>query len=178
MLKYILLDMDGVIADFNTAALRVHGMTGKYHPPGEWDIAKVMGITSVQFWVPVDTYEFWRTKVRPYAGAKQFYDELQKRAPVVIATAPSMSPDSLKAKLEWLREFIDPNVEYMMGRKKSLMTSSGNLLIDDSDANVESFVCAGGEALLMPRLWNKAHVSSMINDPYNFCLQAVDGMIG
>ena len=72
VLKQILLDMDGVISDFNTACLRRHGwiITGLVkegailenikdedytiiYPYGEWEIGKVLGLSDEEMWKPL-----------------------------------------------------------------------------------------------------------------------------
>lgn len=40
---------------------------------------------------------------------------------------------------------------------KDLYAKPGQILIDDADHNVEAFRSADGEAILVPRPWNKGH---------------------
>ena len=156
MIEQILLDMDGILSDFNTAALSVHGALGlaETWPPGRWDMEGVMGISKAEFWKPVDTYDFWRNLVLPYEQALGFYTALKGFCAVTICTSPSQSAECARAKVEWLREYIDPDVKYMIGSQKWLMGNPNHLLVDDYDQNVGKFREHGGIAVLFPRVWN------------------------
>lgn len=174
MIKHILLDQDGVLADFHSAALRAHGRAdlSPVWPKGEWAMERPLGITPKQFWAPIDNYQFWMNHVVPYPGAADFYQNLGMFADVVICTSPSESSDCVKAKLDWLREYIDPKVKYMLGSHKHLMATPSNLLVDDYDRNVDKFRASGGRAVLVPRVWNSNH-SVIAPDPYKWTLVEV-----
>lgn len=159
MIKQILLDMDGVVADFMGHALAYHGfdrelMMDKW-PAGEWDAAKVLGITDKAFWAKIDSESFWDS-VPSFKGAALFYERLCTHAPVTFATTPSYAAVCYSAKIRWLRFFIG-NVKVMMGHQKWLMAKPEHLLIDDNDDNVFKFRHGGGKAVLVPRLWNADH---------------------
>jgi 5'(3')-deoxyribonucleotidase len=182
MIKVILLDVDGVLADFHTVVLVAHNglhLKPKW-PAGCWDMLKVLGIDEKQFWAPVDNYEFWRT-LQPVQGAVEFYKALKTRGiPVIFSTTPSASADCAKAKIEWLREHFGEDIEYMLGGHKQLMAKPEHLLIDDYDKNYEKFKAAGGSAILFPRVWNANwSVALAYTEPamYQIVLQMVDAML-
>lgn len=178
MIEQILLDQDGVLADFHTACLTAHGRQDLIHgwPEGRWDMDGVMLMSPSEWWKPLDNYGFWRN-VRPYPGARSFYNELRSRAPVTICTSPSESADCAKAKIEWLREHIDAKVKYMIGSQKWLMGKPQNLLVDDYDRNVDMFREAGGMAYLLPRVWNSNYPQANMADPYGWALNRIDAVL-
>ncbi len=151
----ILLDSDGVLFDFHAAALKAHDRMELYDawPKGTWEMPKTMGISETEFWGPVDTYDFW-AGVEPYAGAREFYDALNRLAPVTICTAPSRSTGCVVAKIQALRKLLGEDVALMIGARKHLMARPSNLLIDDYESNVKAFRAQGGPALLVARPWN------------------------
>lgn len=167
----ILLDVDGILADFFGAALVAHGRADLVTrwPKGEWDMAKVMGITEEAFWAPLDNYAFW-VSVPMYTGADEFVADLERIAPVTFCTSPSMSPESYMAKVAWLRDNIGAKTNIMLGGRKWLMAKPGNVLIDDYERNVEKFRAAGGPAVLFPRPWNRGICAG---DEYEFAVDCV-----
>lgn len=159
MITDILLDMDGVLVDFHSAALQVHRMKrlADNWPPGEWDMAEVMGLSDDEFWEPLDHYFFWRRIVRPFPGASFFYKGLCDMARVTVCTVPTRNPECMAAKFEVLRREFDYDVRLITCPDKYLMARSTTLLVDDRDKNVDEFRAAGGHAFLFPRPWNRDH---------------------
>jgi len=177
MIQHILLDQDGILANFFNAALEVHGredLAGEW-PKGVWAMETVMGLTPAEFWEPLDHYGFWRETVCPYPRIVWFYQELSRRLPVVICTSPSENSQCAAAKIDWLRHYLGKDVKYMIGAQKHLMARPSNLLIDDSDKNVGMFRAAGGTAILFPCVWNSQH--AVTEDPYEYVIQRVDALL-
>jgi 5'(3')-deoxyribonucleotidase len=157
----ILLDMDGVLADFHRAALLEHE---KLHlldnwPKGEWNIPKVLGISDNEFWQVIDAnIDFW-LGIKPLPWVRELYDLCCEFGNVTISTSPSLNSTCASHKIIWLREELkDPSfTNYMIGSNKSLMSREGNILIDDSYRNCCKFVGAGaGESILFPAITNSA----------------------
>jgi 5'(3')-deoxyribonucleotidase len=162
----ILLDMDGVLADFFSAAL--HKLNLKFRPKnpvemseyrqtGSFDMAKFFGITKDQFWQCVeDTNYFW-DNIPAYPWAKQLYEFLSEFAPVTIASNPSHGVSCVYGKVNWLKYNIDKNFNQdncIFGAKKYLMAKPDTLLIDDFQKNCGEFIAAGGQAVCVPSNWN------------------------
>lgn len=165
----IFLDMDGVISDFASAALRAHGsdLTIDQWPVGVWDIETVLGISSSQFWAKVNTYGFWRN-IAPYPWLGELVELIETYDPNWrIATSPSACGQCLAGKYDWLREYIEPQfhraffvaddnkARYHSRPGKSQLAHPDTVLIDDKDSNVDQFVFAGGNAIRFPQPWNK-----------------------
>lgn len=157
-----LLDVDGVLADFDTAARRVLGVSDADMDKckGDWHWPLKLGMTMDEFWKPIDTYQFWRYKVRPYRGARAFVKKLRTFGPVMFCTTPSHNPESLHAKVAWLREHIGPanTMDYIIcGTHKHWLARRGTVLIDDKSENCEDFKLHGGGTILVPQPWNGLH---------------------
>jgi beta-phosphoglucomutase-like phosphatase (HAD superfamily) len=193
MIKEILLDMDGVLADFYTsstlahkeAARRVLGIKSAKDmddrfPHNEWNIPDVLGLTTSEFWAPIDNYDFW-INVPMYQGAREFVAELRELAPVTLCTSSSLSPHCAKAKIEWIARHIGSDVPMFIGYKasKALLAKPENLLIDDYVRNIDGFAKAGGEVLLVPRPWNEAKqpLTRTVTDGLSFLSVDYDSMI-
>lgn len=166
---HVLLDMDGVIADFVTAALELHGQPDKLPtwPKGEWDIAKVLGISTSQFWKPIDQMgaDYWHN-LSPYAWADELIALIRQYSAYTILSSPGMGAEAPTGKILWLRQHVHSRFgDYLFGHQKWLCAKPDQVLIDDRDKNVDRFVAAGGNAILFPQVWNSNYA---IKDPMKF----------
>ena len=158
----ILLDMDGVLCDFVGSAARLFGKNPSYvyaNWKGDHDACPAeIGVSPEKLWEKIEAEgeAFW-TGLEPYPWAKEMYEWLVSKDDVVILTKPNYHPSCVAGKLAWLYSFTDnPRFgNYLIGPRKDACARPSSLLIDDNDANVESFVKAGGRALLFPQPWNK-----------------------
>jgi len=165
--KQILLDADGVLADFASAALNV--LNERYETEytiddyargyGQFGMNKFFGITEKEFWAAIeDSPRFW-LDLEPLPWADSLYGELLEIAPVTIVTMPNHDPMCAAYKLMWLDEFMGIHSDNVfLGHKKWLMAGNG-ILIDDYHKNVDAFKENGGEAILIPSNWNTLGVS-------------------
>lgn len=163
-ISHILLDMDGVLADFFTAALRRCNVgTDKYMLTPEsyvghfgFNMASAYGITDVEFWNLIDRDNFW-AGLQPLPHAAQLIGALQATGlPIYISSSPSQGHDCVPAKICWLRTHFDLRLkDCMFGSAKHLMARPGALLIDDLPMNCNTFVTEGGSAVCVPSNWNK-----------------------
>lgn len=159
MNKVILLDMDGVIADFVGAIFKAHGQLPNYGtwPPGEYDCSKVLGISKSDLWRTADKDpDFWRNMPVLENGFK-LYEALKTTREIFIATSPSLDPNCAAGKVEWLQKYFGRNFRnYIITPHKYLMAEAG-ILIDDDDERCEKFRRAGGTAIVYPQPWNSKH---------------------
>ena len=160
----ILLDMDGVLANFVRGCCRACGRDDskiiETWPPEEWNLDVVLKMPIEELWKYVNEggSNFWAT-LDEYEWAKELYVECKKRADVYFLTAPSTHPLSLAGQLEWIYKFTgdSSHKNYLMGSPKFLCAKPDNVLIDDSDKNCNNFIKAGGKAILVPQPWNKQY---------------------
>ena len=164
---HILLDMDGVLADFFTPALsRLNAHSERAPTPADtyranfgFDMAAAFSITPEKFWQLIDTEDFWR-KLTPLPHAKRLIAAVRGTGiPFFVASSPSMGYHCVPQKMAWLYHHLGiKQTQCMFGSAKHLMARPGALLIDDLDKNCDAFVGAGGSAVLLPSNWNKADI--------------------
>jgi 5'(3')-deoxyribonucleotidase len=162
MTKELLLDMDGVLADFASSA--IHALNKRYDKRitldtfvrefGKWEMYDYYRISVQDFWDTINwTPRFW-ANIKPFPWSKQLYAELSKLGRVTILTAPSWDPMCSAMKLEWLQKHMGIKSDsVILGSRKELLAGNG-ILIDDFAANTNKFEAAGGKAILIPSTWN------------------------
>lgn len=157
-MKLVLLDLDGVIVDFVSAALAVHDSPLSHDDVSQWDMAALMGIHEDELWRPIDVEgpHFWQ-RLDKYPWADEVIRACRKAAPeFCIATTPSRSPHSTAGKIAWLQgEFGEKFRDYALTPRKHHMARPDTLLVDDSNDNCAKFVDNGGRAILFPQPWNQ-----------------------
>lgn len=149
----ILLDCDGVLADFVGGAAEVHGKSAEIM---SWDFWHEWGLEPEEFWAPLATREFW-LGLKPYRWSNDLIDGLRSAGNVSIVTAPMHLNTEIcvGAKLDWLESYFGIRPEdVIFTRKKWIMAGRNRVLIDDSDDNCGKFWNAGGSAIIFPQPWN------------------------
>jgi len=167
MVDHILLDMDGVLSDFQRAAMGMFGYTrsttshhpggvmfsheddtagqgygDRLYPYGEWDIPSVLGISANTFWNKLHLNENFFAKLPVLEGARELLDFIRNSGiPFTICTSPSLDAEDATAKVRWMRTLLEDSnfMDYMVGPQKWLMANPCHLLIDDSPVNCEAF---------------------------------------
>lgn len=160
----IFVDMDGVLCDFIGPAVREFNRPDLAHkwPVGEWDLVRVLGVTVEHLWAQLDRISFW-TRLPKLPWCDALLAACSARAEWFVLTDTRSSPVCAYAKHEWLHAHI----AHVIGDRqftrchqtahKQHLAGPRRLLIDDSDRNVEQFIAAGGQAILMPQRWNSRH---------------------
>lgn len=167
----VLVDIDGVVADFVAGAMKLHGKPYPYGDPanrGEhgWNIEKLWDIPPHVFWSPME-FDFWADlDPTPEADAiiKILMDEFGL-SNLCFLTSPISASGCVEGKRAWVgRHFSDIPILFSVRSHapestppKQFLASDESLLIDDYTVNVENFWNAGGEAFLFPRPWNRRH---------------------
>lgn len=157
----IFLDMDGVVVDFAGSALRLHGYdvtkTLANWPTGEWDIAKVLGLSDAAFWSKIDDAgEDWWATLPKYPWADELIQLVSSLSQQwLFASCPSRFHGSSSGKVRWMQnEFGLHFRKYMLGEHKHLLANPDSLLIDDNEQSVTRFRSHCGRAILFPQPWN------------------------
>lgn len=162
--EHVLIDLDGVLADFVGGALAVHNKPelAESWPRGVWDIAKLIGVSTSELWSKIDETEaktgFW-SELDPYPWLEELLGIVTQggSVPFTIATSPSSDPACAASKVRWMRKHLGSQFkDYLIGSAKHLMARPGTILLDDYDRNVDAFRQAGGQAILFPQPWNTA----------------------
>jgi 5'(3')-deoxyribonucleotidase len=165
----ILLDMDGVLADFFTGVFRLHGLSLSQIPndyPKPWPykiedwVAKLLGYpyTTEDLWEDIDsTHGFW-FDLPMYPWAVELLNMCLdvSKGNVIVSTSPGLHPGCYEQKVRWLRHNLPalPKANIMLGKHKFMMAKPEHLLIDDCAENVIDFMMCGGSAMQFPQNWN------------------------
>jgi 5'(3')-deoxyribonucleotidase len=155
MIRHCLLDIDGVLADFVTDALRVHGKDG--HAVTHWNFYEDFGMTLADFWPAIDAEgeAFW-LNLKPYPWFDNLISIVSEYASFSLSTTPSPCSSCHSGKHLWIQKHFGGRfANYMMGADKHLMAKPGVVLIDDNEENVGKFIAHGGVAILFPQPWNR-----------------------
>lgn len=176
----VLLDMDGVIADFNVAALIAFGFTEseakkrvENWTPGVWSVEDEIGREKGELWkVIANNKRFWED-IPIYNYTKKFIKELKSNHDVYICTSPSPHHDCPTGKLKWLSNHnlgLSRNV--VITKHKHLLACPNKCLIDDTDTKINKFVEHGGNGVLFPQRWNTMH--SFDGNKVDYVLSEID----
>lgn len=161
MIECILLDMDGVIANFIQAAIDATGVPLTHGQWSTWN-AHWAHMEDNEFWERIARRpSFWRD-VKPYPWAKQLVEMCRAVAPVVFCSTPVTDPKCASQKIEWLRLngfMAQDGNDYIFTHNKGLCGHSSRLLIDDGTHNIDAFTAAGGKAILFPQPWNTDQIA-------------------
>lgn len=154
MIDHILLDMDGVLVQWNEAVCELLGKPGLV--VDRFKTAECLGISNDEMWESIDDIgaDFW-ANLKPYSWTDELL-ELVGGFPWTIATAYAQDETCSQGKHRWLNNRFGRNFEGMMiGKRKWLMAGPGRVLIDDREKNVIDFDFHGGFGILFPQPWNE-----------------------
>jgi len=155
----VLLDIDGVLADFVKGACDLHGARNPYLDEdnlGHYEIQELIGISGAAFWEPMGE-EFWANLpltsfAKPIADTLINHYGLQN---VCLLTSPVRTPGCVRGKMRWIRKYF-PRLarQFLIGPMKEVCAHSNSILFDDYPGNIEKFKVAGGNTFLVPAPWN------------------------
>lgn len=177
----LILDLDGVFADFVGGACVVHGRPG--FQVTCWNFYEEWGITSKEFWEPIKRKGdcFYEHIVQPYPWARELLTLCRKfdKDCVFASVAGGEHASDYSGKLRFVRRHFGDmplivmpgNTERTPGGTKHLLAAPGRVLVDDSGENVIAWREHGGHAVVFPQYWNAAH------DFINNRVEYVDGQL-
>ena len=155
----LILDFDGVFADFCGGACVVHS-----HPTfrvTDWDFFKHWGISGEEFWEPIRKKGdcFYEHIVQPYPWARELLAVCLEFDPnlVFASVAGGGHPADYSGKVFFVKKHFGgiPIVVLPPGYKH-LLCYLGSVLIDDSDQEIAAWRKRGGSAITFPQPWNAA----------------------
>ena len=162
-------DLDGVFADFPTAASAANGRPE--YEVTTWNFFEDWGITEEQFWAPIKDLgdSFYGELVQPFPWFDELVDVLDRYdKDWVIATAPHDHPTAYSGKKIWCDRYL-PGRALIVLKSKTPLAKPGVVLLDDNDGNVQKFRQHGGDGVLFPQPWNAARDSTL--DRLGYCEQ-------
>lgn len=158
----VFLDMDGLLVNFVGGALAAHHRPDATLTAGEWHIAKSLGLTEKEFWAPLQGIPFW-AELQPMPDMSQILaiiHELFGLQRCYLLSTPCLDDACYTGKALWVEQHLpDFQRRLILATQKFPLARPGALLIDDSDNNVRQWRLCGGDAILLPRLWNSHHHS-------------------
>lgn len=157
------LDLDGVLVDFTTGALKAHNKELKYEDI-TWDFDKQLNIEPTVFWEAFG-YDFWAnlTKTKECDSIialveKYFGDN------VVLLSSPCKTKGCRDGKEEWVKNNLPFGYVNCLftGKDKHKLAAPNKFLVDDYESNITKFEENNGKSFLVGRPWNvQKH-----NEPY------------
>jgi hypothetical protein len=182
----ILVDMDGLLTNFDDAACLAHGfpiqMLHDYRQPGEWSLipifARMRGeIMSVEeFWRVIGEHGelFWTSLAQT-----EWMDPLLQLVKEFngsdwhVVTAPSHCPTSYSGKVKWLKSRLGKEFDRVLATPhKEILAMPGVILIDDNEQNIQRFKLAGGSGILFPIMGNCLH--HLANNPVAYVREQIE----
>lgn len=159
----ILVDIDGVVADFFTAWLKAHGLPPQecYHWPEtlSYNLAEMFPIAESALWEPCD--EQWWENLSLMPDACEIMNLIHSlKTPVYFLSRPVPSVGAT-GKLRWVaKNFPGMETETILTKHKHLLADGDTVLIDDQENNVDGFTQSGGRGILLSRPWNSRRAQS------------------
>lgn len=156
----LILDMDGVVADWMSAAIKALGFELRFKPHhiDRWNVWECLGVSQEEFYKPQRKRQrFWIDDVLPYEGAQEFVITLETYAPVRFCTANTWRHMRASSdKMHWLRHYFGPKYaeSAIITSDKYMVAAPDRLLIDDTKGHISDWIDYGGQAVLFPRSWN------------------------
>jgi len=154
--------MDGVLVDFVRGVDQYFGISYDEFPETQedlpiWNWYTKFGITNKQV-NDICISDFWLNLEWMYDGkeilklVESFFGDN-----VFLLTCPMPNQESWTGKYLWIEKHLPQCKKRIIitHLQKSMFASEGRLLIDDKDDNKDDFVSAGGDAILVPRPWNR-----------------------
>lgn len=162
----VYLDMDGVLVNFRKGIHEMFNvpydypkLTSKWNFWEDWD--------DVVFWDVNGfcTVDFWRKLWFMHDGVEMLDAILNKfnAIQIYLLSTPMPNSGSWTGKVLWVYDNMPAFVKRLIITQapKSIFAGPDSLLIDDKDENIEEFIAAGGQGILVPRPWNKdSHLAS------------------
>ena len=185
--KTVLLDMDDVLFDFQTAAARVCGFTRQEvearRTPGVWNITKAMGVTNEEMWTLIrkEGMKFWNELAMFHWTVPLLNYVEDNFMEWYILTDPDADPRCYAGKVHCLQKtfgtFWDRVIPF---RYKHVLSKKDFVLVDDKFDNLMNFEFdplnefkpRGGCGILFPHNGNQLH--RLADDPLPYVLEKLN----
>lgn len=180
----VLLDVDGVLADFTGAViehLKGYGIAREVPQITDYDIPKALSLSEEERWhfFSLLEWEGFHSRLEPHTDALEAWEELNALATVHIVTKPyTRSRTWVPSRLAWLEKHfgLGPD-EVTFTYRKELV--HGDMLVEDDHRNLEKWRAKWkkGKAVLLSRPWNASATGRLdrVAD-WSSILEAVRGM--
>lgn len=167
-----IIDLDGVLIDFVSGALKAHNSD-----PIEFEEMKLdeaLGLTQHEFLEKFKYPEFW-IDLDWMPDGKLILEIIEEHFnDIVICTSPGILPESVIGKMGWVEKHIPQYLhKTVFTSSKHILAHSKSILFDDHHKNVINFGKSGGNAVLVPRDWNVGKGE----DAVDWVLKGIEGVL-
>jgi 5'(3')-deoxyribonucleotidase len=174
--KRLLVDCDGVLADFTGALCKElhkegHGTWTDDHLT-TWELKACLPTKSHSAIDRIMTRPGFFASIPRYAGAQGFVKALRKRGDVSAVTV--VTGKAMQERYEWLLVlgFQDHEI-ILVDKHEAKAAVTGDAIIDDRIETLER--CSHGVRILFDRPWNQKHVPGIIRaQDYSQVLKHLD----
>ncbi len=159
MISRIFLDIDGVVADWQSAVIRLYSLEPREvyarWPRGVYDLAKVLHVSTANMHRRVNMCGavFWAS-LDCFSWTGSLYSLAKRTAPTTFLSQTSTDSHSGSGKMQWLDCHFRGVPFFIGSENKGICAAPRRVLIDDKDSNCVDFIQAGGEAIVFPQPWN------------------------
>lgn len=174
------IDLDGVLADFASEAIRQLLPPGKFKPSDwtSWNWIEQYtsrgSLTSL-----FRTTSFWEN-IPLYPWAKELVEALRATGcKLQFITDAKGITEAEEGKTNWLIDHGFADIPVVFTADKHKYAHPNAVLIDDSNANCEAWRKAGGRDILFPQYWNSGF--SPLKHPVpriQLCLLGIEQQLG
>lgn len=166
----VLLDCDGVLADFTGGVLKVvNKRSGTNWKPADvktFKISENIGISNSLIYEIAGAAGFCMS-LKPYPGAKEGVAELKRKHDVYVVTSPiTSSPTWVYERTKWLKKHFSIDDDHVINASCKERIN-GDMLVDDKAENLERWKkqWPAAKAFLWGRPWNELYPAIYLRPP-------------
>lgn len=165
----LLVDIDGVLADFHAATFRLFGTDPATfyarHAAGYWDVTPGLGVDHEGFWSKIREAgaDFW-AELEPLPWTETLLGLAFSVADAVYLVSDPHREDAqiYAGKMRWIHKHLGGKFHnYVLTGYKFLLSRPGTVLLDDSEKNLQKFTSlehgGGGSGILFPSRHNRLY---------------------
>lgn len=156
----LLLDLDGVCADFVKAICKTHDKPYPYTEAenlGCYDIPTLWGMPEREFYAPLNNVRWWIDvdPIPDLSAIKELIFKYFKLDDIcILSFPPPTAPFAMVGKWIWCNNYLPEIRNKLFGNTKDFCACENVILLDDDQHKIDKFRMAGGRGVLMPRPWN------------------------
>lgn len=157
-IKMLFVDLDGVLVDFHSELVKLHGIDPNSLSEDEWAEWDNHGPDRDprHFWEPLNNVDSeWWANLPKLPWADRLWSACNRFCQdVVILTSTPRNSCSASGKFQWIEKNLG-TYQALIGRPKFACAQSGHALIDDRTINLTPWQQYGGIPIALRRPWLK-----------------------
>ena len=139
MNKRLYLDLDGVMADFDSLFPRLFNVDHR-------------GLADAEMWRHINAHPTYWLDMPLFDGALEFLKEIEHLSPIILTACPKSNyENAARQKREWCRRHFGSGITVLPvagGSAKPLfMHAPGDVLVDDFIKNIDAWEAASGTGI-------------------------------